>query len=991
MTAQAGIVLRHLRGMAVTGDVPDSEFLRRFTVGREEAAFAALVRRHGPMVLGVCRRVLRQEQDAEDAFQAAFLALARKAPSIGKRDSVGSWLYQVAVRVAMKARQRTANRQRRERKSSVRQPADPLAEITGRELLAVFDEELSKLPERQRAPLVLCYLQGLTRDLAARQLGCSESTLHRRLDEARERLRERLSRRGLALPAALLAAGAVAGGVPAMLSAAGVRSALGKAAVPPAVASLAREALRGAPRHSAKAVGALLLAAGLVAATAGLVAAPPPAAGGGAPPPAEVKPPDPAAAPRPAEPAAEKADYAVSGAVVDDAGKPVAGAKVAVIGLVEPTYRGRVGERGHKVLANGEAGKDGRFRLDCAPATPSRLPIRQLLASAPGHGLGWLLLAADADKGALTIKLPAEQVIRGRLLDLQGQAAAGVKLHVAEVTPAPAGGTGSTGGSGFGGLGGGGTFTGTLIRADPEAAAPPWYDFPAQPAKLGAWPAAVTTDDEGRFTVRGVGADLAVTLVATDDRFAPQRLVVSTAAKDKPGAVERVVEQARWLEGKVVGEDTGKPIGKRVLLELRTQNGMLQTWADEKGTFRVNCPPGRLSIEPFPPDGSPYLSGAKRIEWPKGQTKHEVAVTMPRGVLVRGKVTEAESGKPVAGAVLTYYPRRDNPLLSVGISSWRRSPGEFVRTTADGTFEATVFPGAGTLLARGPTHDYVLEPLDSAELLGGRAPVGGRRGPPLYTHGSSVLDLKAGADPQELSLKLRRGVTVKGQVLDPDGKPVKSAVLYHPLGLRDNGDLAYFSPYSLEPIAVRDGTFAVTGLDPKAKVQAIILDREKDVGGRVAVSGKAASDEVTVKLQPCAKVKARLLESDGKPRKGLGLGLQLALDAEALPFIPQRELLEGSGPEAEAEAERRAVARGAGARPHRPQPRREEEYSDAEGRITVGGLIPGATYRYFDGKKWQEFTAESGKTHDIGDVSVPTGGAGGGAGGLGGGGLGGTE
>jgi RNA polymerase sigma factor (sigma-70 family) len=953
MKTQAGIVLRHLHRLAAPaagGDVPDGQLLERFTARREEAAFAALVRRHGPMVLGVCRRVLRQEQDAEDAFQAAFLALARKAPSISKRDSVGSWLYQVAYHVAMKARERTTNRQQRERLAAAREAADPLAEISGRELLAVFDEELARLPERQRAPLVLCYLQGLTRDVAARQLGCSESTLHRRLDEARARLRERLQRRGLALPAALLAAGTVAATVPAALATTSVRSALGKAsAVPAAVAALAREALRGAPRRTPKAVGALLLAAGLVAATVGLVAPPTPTAAGGDPPRAEVKPPNPPAPDRPADARApEKSDLTVQGTVVGADGKPVPGAKVGVIALVERPYRGRVGERGHEVLGSGEADKEGRFRIDCAPATPSRGPIRQLLASAPGHGLGWLLLPRDAGKADVAIKLPAEQVIRGRLLDLQGQPAAGVKLHVAEVAPAAAVGTSSGSSTGVGGGGGTGSFTSG--GGAPSATAPPWYDFPTQPAKLGTWPAAVTTDDEGRFTFRGIGKDQGVTLLVTDERFATQRVVVSTAAKDKPEAVERPLEPARWLEGQVVGDDTGKPIGKKVLLDFTTRGKrLLQVWADEKGHFRVNCPPGRgVAIESYPPDGSPYLMRTTIFAWPKGKTKHEIKVELPRGVLVRGKVIEADSGKPVAGAVLSYLGSPDNRFMGAEILSWHRFPGEFVRTEDDGTFTAAVYPGKGVLMAKGPTPDYVLERLDKME------PTLGKFAASLYADAAVPLDLKPDADAPPLALKMRRGVTVKGRVLDPDGKPVKYAVVYHPLSLQDQGDRAYFFNHGLVPVAVKDGTFTLTALDPKGEVPVYVLDRRNEIGGRLVVSGKSTGEEVTIKLQPCAKAKVRFVNAAGKPQAGHSLGLVLLLAPDARAFLQQADALGGW----------HAVGR-----------------SDKDGQVTVPGLIPGATYTYADGRKVREFTAEAGKTHDLGDVSAPMfgGGSGGGS------------
>src|SRR5262245_14871990 len=174
-----------------------------------------------------------------------------------------------------------------------------------------------------------------------------------------------------------------------------------------------------------------------------------------------------------------------------------------------------------------------------------------------------------------------------------------------------------------------------------------------------------------------------------------------------------------------------------------------------------------------------------------------------------------------------------------------RYPGEFVRTKDDGTFTATVYPNKGILMAKGPTRDYVLERLDRKELGLGKF------GAVLYADAAVPLDLKAGADAPPVALKLRRGVTVKGRVLDPDGKPVKSAGLYHPLRLQDQGDLAYFFDHRRAvdaevallvgpdpgPLAVKDGSFTLTGLDPKAEVPVYVLDRKNEVGGRVVVSG----------------------------------------------------------------------------------------------------------------------------------------------------------
>src|SRR5262245_49885547 len=208
-TAQATLVLRHVRNLVAAEQSqrqPDRELLERFTAEGEERAFEMLVRRHGPLVLGVCRRVLGNWHDAEDAFQATFLVLARKAGAIAKQDSIGSWLYQVAYHMAIRAKHRAKREwhgcdSRGTQASRATPASDPLAEVSARELLAVVDEEVQQLPERYRAAVVLCYLEGQTRDQAAQQLGWSLSTLQRRLEEARNRLRRRLERRGVALSA----------------------------------------------------------------------------------------------------------------------------------------------------------------------------------------------------------------------------------------------------------------------------------------------------------------------------------------------------------------------------------------------------------------------------------------------------------------------------------------------------------------------------------------------------------------------------------------------------------------------------------------------------------------------------------------------------------------------------------------------------------------------------------------------------------------------
>jgi RNA polymerase sigma factor (sigma-70 family) len=184
----------------------DAELLERYVTRRDESAFAALVARHGPMVFGVCRRLLRHAQDAEDAFQATFLILVRKAPCIGKRELLGNWLYGVALRVAARARLMATRHHKRETPdmeriaTAAREPDEASA------VPEAIAEEVRRLPAKYRAPVVLCYLEGQTHEEAAGELRWPVGTVKGRLARARELLRTRLTRRGLALSAVALSA-----------------------------------------------------------------------------------------------------------------------------------------------------------------------------------------------------------------------------------------------------------------------------------------------------------------------------------------------------------------------------------------------------------------------------------------------------------------------------------------------------------------------------------------------------------------------------------------------------------------------------------------------------------------------------------------------------------------------------------------------------------------------------------------------------------------
>jgi RNA polymerase sigma factor (sigma-70 family) len=231
--------------------VTDGDLLLRFAHGRDEDAFATLVARHGPLVLGVCRRVLPDTNDADDAFQATFLVLARKAGSIRQPERLASWLYGVAYRVAHKARASAAVRHARQQQVPVMQPPEPDREADRNELCRVLDDEMQRLPERFRTPLALCYLQGKTREEAAAQLGWSAGAVKGMLERGRQLLRAQLARRGLGVAegvlVAVLSEGALSAAVPAALSErtvkAGMLFASGEA-VPGSAAVLAEGALR---------------------------------------------------------------------------------------------------------------------------------------------------------------------------------------------------------------------------------------------------------------------------------------------------------------------------------------------------------------------------------------------------------------------------------------------------------------------------------------------------------------------------------------------------------------------------------------------------------------------------------------------------------------------------------------------------------------------------------------------------------------------------
>jgi RNA polymerase sigma factor (sigma-70 family) len=941
---QAGVVVRHIREL-VSADakvnLSDTELLGRFTKGGDERAFAALVKRHGGLVLGVCRRVLGNHADAEDAFQATFLVLSKKAAAIARQAALPSWLYQVAYRVAVKAKARALTRQRHEQQAEGHEAADPLTEITGRELLGVLDEELQALTERHRTPLVLCYLQGHTCDEAARRLGCSPRTLKRWLDQGRRCLARRLARRGLTLPAALLATGlthaARAAAVPARLVTASARAAnlgpaAGAAPVSAAAVALAEGVSQGLPAWKLG-PAALVLLAGALAVGVGVlagVAGPEPTQR----PPAEgrseqvaaaapLRPLLPMAWPgKPNRPDERAGGVTVTARVLNADAKPLAKAAVALVGYTGGTGRGGDLLAEHtRVLAQGQTDADGRLRLAAPGASLEGVKGLYLLARAPGHALDLERLNPARATAEVSLSLKPERLARGRLVDLQGQPAAGVAVSVGWV------------GLLKNGLSDGMSAT-QAVRG------------------LAVWPEAVRTDAQGRFVVHGLGDTGTASLVVEDDRYAPQAMHFDAKELDKE--INRSLAPAQLIEGQVLQADTGKPV-PHALLTVYSSNEELGSYigrggkADAQGRFRLHPNAGTwFTLSAHAPEGEPYLAIEQKFKWTAGKVKRHVDVKLPRGVLVRGKVTEAGSGKPVKGAAVQYFPLPEAGAPKGLISGWQ---GIEV-SKEDGAFHIPVFPGKGHLLIIGPEGRYVHEEIGASQLYSGRP--GGIR---YYPDAVVKLDLPKAAQVKDVAVTLKRGASVKGRLVGPGGEPVGKALMICRL------HVSALSPNWRFPVEVRDGQFELHGLDPEKPCPVAFLEPEKRWGTTVQLGGKQAGKDLTVRLQPCGQAVVRFLDAQGKPlakhRPTLDIVVtpgphrydfkatekgELAADQDFLANIDRHNYWKGP-------------------------------VTDAEGRCTFPALIPGVIYRFSAFRKGmfsvaRDFTVEAGKTFDAGDITV---------------------
>jgi RNA polymerase sigma factor (sigma-70 family) len=868
-SVQAGIVLQHIRRLDPSrpGAAPgDAQLLERFTSRRDEAAFAALVRRHGPMVLSVCRSVLHHEQDAEDAFQATFLVLARKAESIRQPEAVAGFLYEVAYRAAVKAQADAARRRAREQRVMPMTEADPTLDMTLRDLQRVLHEELRRLPDHYRLPLVLCYLEGLSQEAAAGQLGWSKSTLRGRLDRGRERLRRRLAARGVGLSALAFTTVVVpTAAAEALVDAVVQGSAAGLSS---RVSVLAEGVIRAMFTSKSHIVTVVLLAVALVAGAGALAQAgkEQPAAGQKS----EVRDQKPVAD--------EKGDRVeVKGRVVDPAGKPVRGAKLLFLDGWRTKGPGKV---------SATSGADGRFAFTVPRprAANAEWQMRRrdvhVLAAAEGYGFAVARLG-NREAASLTLRLVEDDVpIRGRILDLQGKPVAGARVRINDLEPynqpqlyVPSKGDLTA-----------------WLKALKAKTRDPWdaeraFFTGLSSTALGLLVPSTRTGADGRFQLRGIGRERLVHLRIEGPTIATQIVNVMTRKQERirlpltrrhpkgeaityhGATVDVLAVPTKPVVGVVRDRDTGKPLAGVTVTPSKVSNpwgisnynqGLIETTTDSQGRYRlVGLPKGddnRLLVRTT---DLPYLPASLTVANTPGLEAVTADFALKRGVWVKGRVTEKTTGKPLSGGI-GYYSFRDNPHNADIPRVFDGGLGGLVRD--DGTFKFVAVPGRGVVAVQVHHNDRYLSGVGVDKIKAPRGQMGSLDYLDTYPHCqfnnmNTLVEInpRPGDEAVTCDLKVVPGRTLKGTVLGPDGKPLAGA-------RRVGWDT---------PLAGSD--FTEWGLNPDkpARPRVIELVHEgKKLAGFLMVRGDEKGP-LQVKLQPWGVLTGRILTPRGESLTGV--------------------------------------------------------------------------------------------------------------------------
>ena len=936
-----GATFRHLQGLfgarSVAG-LEDGQLLDRYESERDEAAFEALIGRHGPMVLAICRAVLRNEHDVEDAFQATFLVLARKAGSIRGGDALGGWLHRVAYRASVQASVEAARRRRKEAEASAMASMSRSRPGHDPELGAILHEEIDRLPESQRLPVVLCDLEGLTYEQAARHLRWTVPALRHRLARGRQKLKSRLTRRGVMVPAvgALLAPSASAA-VPLSLVRMTISAATG-GTTSIGVALLTRTLLRGMLMTKLKIASTATLAA-LALASAGLFAA-----GFGRT----------ADDPRPAMKPAARAEVAaqegrkpgelieVRGIVVAPDGKPVAGA----------TVRASIREPAPETMS----GPDGRFLLRVPPRDQSRVygdDHLAVVASAPGFGLGWIKKAFEpGPAGESTIRLVEEgPPIEGKIIDLEGRPVAGARVKVKAAWVADRA-----------------SFDTWIARVRAQEVQSPVAGLLGLTTSIE-----VETGADGRFRVTQVGGDRVATLLVSGPTIATTE--VQVIAHDGPeirstpdvdpgrrliiGPPKTVVFHApkfevvagptRPIEGVIRDKDTGRPIEGLSLQAavfgprgpFPDQNVVART--DAQGRYRLHgmptAPAYRLFIPQPPGHGLPYANTILKTPDAPGLGPIPFDIALKRGVVVQGRVTDKSTGRPVTGYVEP-YTFADNPFADEYPVDDQIQLGP-VRTDPSGRFEVIIPPGHGLIAFKSDWDQYVnglgAEAIPGFDPARGQFPTRGRPCQANMYHvvAEVALDPKAGS--ATVDLQVDPGRTLDLAVVDPDGRPLG--------GLRVEG----ISPQYLNlPVPQSSYPIRVLALNPAKPRRVTVSHDGRKLVGSTWLKGDETDTRI-VHLVPWGSVVGRFLDAEGNPLPSR----RINYDFNTPPTRPEDVgILPGT-----------AIS---------PLPA-----TDQDGRFRIDGAVPGLKYaaslRGFPpafGLGFKDVTVGPGEVKNLGDIKA---------------------
>lgn len=930
----------------------DGDLMRRFAADGDQAAFAEIVKRHGSMVEGISRRLLPSFQDAEDCCQAVFLLLAKKAGVTRWDASVASWLHETTRKVAHNARISSARRARRESGIRMHQEVSPLDSITGRELLEVLDQELGKLPQRYREPLVLCCLEGLTRDEAAKRLRVPEATLKSQLERGRKKLADALAARGYSLGAALLAI-ATASAAQSSSRADFTSIVMAASGSPsPSAASLAKKVLLdGALRKIRIALLSLVVIAALgfgVAATQSTSGPPPNAEPNRA---AEW----PGIADDSPKPAAkdsrqpEPRTVEVSGRVLGPDGKVVGGARL----LLPRPKKGRPGAPlDAELTLVATSDDDGRFRFNCSDTGHGLLIARK-----DGFGVDWATLPRDKPVvDEIRLQLVKEQPISGKVIDLEGKPVAGASVTAAALFVAP------------------------NDKLDDYLAGwkKGWRYMDAATARrlfspINVIEGTTATDKNGEFKLNGAGADRIIDLAIRGRGVATPRVRVITRAgidlkpfNDAALAQEPVefrikgriptlygpeptivVEPERIVEGVVKDLVTGKPLaGAEVRPNFETDRSRW-TVTDENGKFRLEGLPNdkKYTIEVSARPGGGYLNRTVELQAPSGTSPMTVNVEMARGVVLSGRVVDRQTGKGISAGIgfkpLAGNKNADKPGLQ---QPW--SPAD-----QEGRFRMVVFSGKSLLMVEVHANErfdgkeigpYLLarpDP-DFKELF-----QYDKRGDTWFIntadddteyidayHIVKVVELKEDAGEVKVELFAERGRTVKLVVQDADGKPLSGAFV---------AGLGLMLP---APIQLKTESATIFALDPERRPRLLaLLHAEKNLGATVVVRGNE-KEPVVVNLSTLGTVTGRLV-FDGAPLADA----KVSLDFEDRSVWELYRSLEQLRPAAT---------------------------TDMQGRFTLSAVFPGVKFYLAPQKGQSHFMGdpriglrevEPGKTLDLGE------------------------